>query len=106
MISAFADTSANERTFLAWVRTAAAVSGFGIAASRLGSGNSSVWLTVGLLLSALAVVVVAYCRMRWLHARIVDDQPLDDGGSAADTLLLLLVGCLFVMLTLFALHVL
>ena len=41
MIANFSDHAANERTFLAWVRTAMALVGFGLALSRLGSAAPS-----------------------------------------------------------------
>ena len=37
MIRNYTDHAANERTFLAWVRTAVAIVGFGLAVARFGN---------------------------------------------------------------------
>lgn len=105
MITNFADHSANERTFLAWVRTAIAIVGFGLAAARLGNGNVAIWSEVLLLATAGAVVFVAYLRMLKLKSQIAARTETGDVSTATDTLLLLLVGALFALLAMFAFHV-
>ncbi|HBN29929.1 MAG TPA: DUF202 domain-containing protein [Rhodobacteraceae bacterium] len=98
MIVNFADNSANERTFLAWVRTAIAIVGFGLAFSRIGAGNGTFWTEMALLSSGAFVVLVAFLRMRHVRRKIADMEQLDDDALAADGLLLVLVAGLFLML--------
>lgn len=114
MIRNFSDHAANERTFLAWVRTAIAVMAFGflverfdlflqlarasfsthvahVASSRLGEAAG-----LGLMIIGLAIMAVA--SMRFLkNAKEIDD-PAQHGspGSKADLVLaglLFLLGC-------------
>lgn len=105
MITNFADHSANERTFLAWVRTAIAIVGFGLAAARLGDGKVALWSEVLLLITAGAVVFVAYLRMLRLKAQIADKTEINDVSTATEMLLFLLIAALFALLAMFALHV-
>ncbi len=104
MIINYADHSSNERTFLAWVRTAIAIVGFGLAASRLGDG-ASFWPDLALIVSGALVVGLAYLRMRHIRKRISDNQQFDDDSAVADGLLVLLVVALFALLGVFAFHV-
>lgn len=105
MIRNYADHSANERTFLAWVRTAIAVVGFGLAAARLGNLPTAIWSELALLLTGALVILVAYVRMRSLSRRITSGDSLDDGAPESGVLLILLTVALFAMLTMFAFHV-
>lgn len=105
MIRNYADHSANERTFLAWVRTAIAAVGFGLAASRLGTTQAPMWSELALLASGVIVIVISYLRMRVLRRRITSDEELDDGAPEADALLIVLAMALFAMLAVFAFHV-
>ncbi len=105
MIQRYADHSANERTFLAWVRTAIAIVGFGLASARLGSQTPDPWTEVLMLIAGAVVVFFAYLRLRLLRARIDSDENVDDGAMPTDTLLLLLVAALFALLAIFGLHV-
>jgi putative membrane protein len=105
MIVNYADHSANERTFLAWVRTAIAIVGFGMAAARLGGGQPQIWTEVLMLGAGAAVVLLAFLRMRRAKTRIAADEILDDDAVPTDTLLLLLVAALFALLAIFALHI-
>jgi putative membrane protein len=58
---------ANERTYLAWLRTALALVASGVAAARLLAGQSLhwAWETVGVLLILAGVVTAAVARRRW-----------------------------------------
>ena len=105
MIASFGDHAANERTFLAWVRTAIAIVAFGLATARLAPGPVEVWSERALLLSGAAIVVLAYLRMRALHRRIASPDREREEGTGADALLLGLVLALFVTLGVFGLHV-
>lgn len=105
MIPNYADHSANERTFLAWVRTVIAIEGFGIAAARLGHVPPHPRTEIAMLAAGAVVVVLAWLRMRHLRARIDRDEPFDDESRPADALLVALVTALFALIATFALHV-
>jgi putative membrane protein len=121
MIRNFADHSANERTFLAWVRTAIAVMAFGflverfdlfleLAAPSLAGRTLSVpgqkfGNETGLALIILGAAIIAIAAIRFLMiARAIDSEEAHRGpGSRLDlalAILLALLGCaLFVYLT-------
>lgn len=105
MIPKFEEHASNERTFLAWVRTAIAIVGFGIATSRLGGVRAPFWSEALLLIAGAGVVLIAYLRMRRVRKRINAEEDLDDDALPTDTLLLVLVGALFVLLATFTIHV-
>lgn len=120
MIERYGDHAANERTFLAWVRTAIAIMAFGFlvakfdlflriegaasAAHTVPGGGGFVGDAAGLILFALgaAILVLAIIRFR-LTARAIDAADLRPGpGERLDvalvTLLVLLGIALFVYL--------
>jgi putative membrane protein len=112
MIQNFADHSANERTFLAWVRTAIAVMAFGflverfdlfleLAAPSLAGRNLSVpgqkfGNEAGLALIILGIAIVAMAATRFLMtAKIIDSKDVRPGpGSRFDLALAILLGLL------------
>jgi putative membrane protein len=118
MIERYSDHAANERTFLAWVRTAIAIMAFGFlvakfdlflriegaAAARTAPGGGFVGDIAGLLLFLLggAMMVLAMIRFR-LTARSIDAAEVQRGpGERLDlalvALLMLLGVALFVYL--------
>jgi putative membrane protein len=119
MIERYSDHAANERTFLAWVRTAIAIMAFGFVIAKfdlflrvagtesglkLHIGHQFVGDIAGLLLILLggAVMAVATARFR-RTARDIDAPDIRRGpGERADmmlvALLLLLGGGLFLFL--------
>ena len=121
MISNFRDHAANERTFLAWVRTAIAVMAFGflvekfdlfleIAAPSLAGRVISIpgqrfGNAAGLALVVLGVVMVAVAARRFMMtAKQIDSAQSSPGPGARMDLalagLLILLGCaLFVYLS-------
>jgi putative membrane protein len=121
MIKNFSDHAANERTFLAWVRTAIAVMAFGfvierfdlfleLAAPSLAGRTLSVpgqrfGNYAGLALIVLGIGMVAVAAFRFLiTAKAIDSKELRPGtGSRVDlalaALLVLLGGSLFVYLS-------
>jgi putative membrane protein len=121
MIKNFGDHAANERTFLAWVRTAIAVMAFGfivekfdlfleIAAPQLAGRTLSLpgqkfGNIAGLALIVLGSAMVAIAAIRFLvTARNIDSEDLHRGtGSRIDValaaLLVLLGGALFIYLS-------
>lgn len=104
MINNYTEHAANERTFLAWVRTAVAIVGFGVAVARLGTADVSPWSEIALMVSGGVVILIAYLRMRKLRHRIDGKQTFDDGATSVDALLVALVTALFASFALFALH--
>lgn len=105
MIAKYSDHSANERTFLAWVRTVIAIVGFGLGAGKLSPVPAPVWSDVALLAAGALVVLIAYLRMRALRRAINSNEASDDESEGAGALLVALVAALFALLASFALHV-
>ena len=105
MIVNFETHASNERTFLAWVRTAVAIVGFGLAASRLGQTTPPFWSAYLMFAAGGTVVVIAWLRMRHVRKRIDLEDRLPDDDGPADVFLLVLVIALFVLLGGFAVHV-
>jgi putative membrane protein len=121
MIKNFADHAANERTFLAWVRTAIAVMAFGflvekfdlfleLAAPALAARMPSLSGTkfgnvVGLSLVVVGTAMIVLAALRFLStAKYIDSPKTHPGtGSRVDVALaalLVLLGCaLFVYLS-------
>src|SRR5436309_7101213 len=105
MIRGYSDHAANERTFLAWVRTAIAVMAFGflverfdlfleIAAPSLAGRTPSVpgqrfGNVAGLALIVLGTAMVAVAAVRFLiTAKSIDSEELQHGpGSRIDVAL-------------------
>ena len=104
MIERYTDHAANERTFLAWVRTTIAVVGFGIAGARLGGALPGNWADALVLAAGALVVVLAYVRMLLVRRRINSDAAENDEATPADALLALLVIAFFGLLGAFALR--
>ena len=77
---------ANERTYLAWLRTALALVASGVAAARLLAGQTFrwAWETVGVLLILAGVVTAAFARRRWraTDAAIRRGEPLPEPALA------------------------
>ncbi|MCB1397286.1 MAG: DUF202 domain-containing protein [Rhodobacter sp.] len=105
MIRNYSDHAANERTFLAWVRSVIAIEGFGIASARLGDGPAQAWTEVALLLAGAVVIALAFVRMRRTRRRIEAEHLLELRGPSADAMLMLASAALFALIALFALHV-
>jgi putative membrane protein len=114
MIKNFSDHSSNERTFLAWVRTAIAIMAFGfivekfdlfleLAAPSLFGRTQSLpgqrfGNFAGLALIAVGTAIVAIAAIRFLiTAKSIDSAELQKGnGSRIDValaVLLVLLGC-------------
>jgi putative membrane protein len=120
MIERYSDHAANERTFLAWVRTAMAIMAFGflvqkfdlflrIAAQSLGGRSASassdlIGTTAGLLLIVLGGAMMAFAAIRFRKTSLaIDAADIRSGpGTGLDitlvTMLLLLGAILFAYL--------
>lgn len=120
MIKSFSDHSANERTFLAWVRTAIAVMAFGflvekfdlfleiaapgLAGHKVHIPGEKFGTVAGLSLIVLGVAMVALAALRFLTTtKAIDSPELRTGpGARLDLtlagLLVLLGGGLFLYL--------
>jgi len=121
MIRNFSDHAANERTFLAWVRTAIAVMAFGFLVEKfdlflelsapaligrtLSASGQTFGNIAGLALIILGTVMIAIAAIRFLAtAKSIDrTEVLPGTGSRLDltlaALLVLLGSALFVYLT-------
>jgi len=111
MIERYSDHAANERTFLAWVRTAIAVMAFGflvekfdlfleIAAKSAGvrapAGGQLLANIAGLVLIALggATMILAIARFRKTSLAIDSDERLPGTGEQMDIALAVLLAVL------------
>jgi putative membrane protein len=95
------DHAANERTFLAWVRTSIGIVGFGFLVTRF-DVHSQVAHVAGLLLIVLGTAMIGVAAWRFARtAKEIDAEKMHPGtGSRVDLalaalLLLLCVGLLF-----------
>lgn len=114
MIRNYSDHAANERTFLAWVRTAIAVMAFGFMVEKFDLflriaaltaqvraapvTRSRVGELAGLALMVMGLAIVAVATVRFLStAKAIDSpEPLAGPGSRTDvalSALLFLLGC-------------
>lgn len=111
MIEDYTDHAANERTYLAWVRTALAFMAFGLlverfdlflrslpslAESALHPAASGTSRLAGLALILLGVVVLAASTHRYLHFKrlISSKETREFAASRTDLLLVAIVGFL------------
>ncbi|MGN6789927.1 MAG: YidH family protein [Rhodanobacteraceae bacterium] len=119
MIPRFSDHAANERTYLAWVRTAIAIMAFGFVIERFDlflaylsdSAKTLIHRShaaqfVGLALIVLSVVMMFTATVRYIHHRksISAAEPGGYGSSLGDALLALLLICLGVFLIAYVAH--
>jgi putative membrane protein len=114
MIKNFSDHAANERTFLAWVRTAIAVMAFGFLVEKFdlfiryarisldahvqSLGNPRLGEIAGLGLMVLGLAIMALATLRFLRTSKEIDDPAPHLGPGARfdvalTVLLFLLGC-------------
>ncbi|MBW4962938.1 YidH family protein [Sulfitobacter sp. CW3] len=105
MIERYGDHSANERTFLAWVRTVVAIIGFGLAAARLGQEKVTPWSEMLMLGAGALVVLIAFLRMRHVRKNIAAAELIDDTALTTDAFLMVLIASLFGLIAAFGIHV-
>jgi inner membrane protein YidH len=119
MIKRYSDHAANERTFLAWVRTAIAVMAFGflierfdlfvrvavpqLAQRELGSHGEGVANWAGLTFILIGVVTIAVAWLRFSRtAKDIDRQDeVASPGERFDLALAIMIGLLGVSLALY-----
>jgi putative membrane protein len=99
---------ANERTLLAWLRTAVALMGFGLMVARLGvfldtlarathdlhrAAGQSRWTGAALLITGSIVAIIGYHRVR-AYAKVIDPyrRPPGDRGLYFTAALVILLG--------------
>jgi inner membrane protein YidH len=120
MIRSYSDHAANERTFLAWIRTGIAVIAFGVVVEKLNlfvlavASTSSLDAKIrsqldrlsgplgrydGLALIALGVALIGLAAARFIRtARLIDDQATHSAGGVRAELILSTVLVLIVAL--------
>jgi len=123
MIPKFSDHAANERTYLAWLRTGIAIIAFGFlierfdlflnvvsrqlenhdVAARLQHSGSGVILGLGLVFIGLVVMCVATARFLNLRRKIASEDP-EAFGPKADVSLGVLLGLMGVFVFVYLLH--
>ncbi|MBB6118497.1 YidH family protein [Nocardiopsis algeriensis] len=95
-------TLANERTFLAWVRTALALLAGAVAVLHLLplEWTSGMRTAIGLILAGLAGFIAVYALVRWYHVQRVMSRGENLEMSALPLLTTITVGlvCLLVLL--------
>ena len=118
MIERYSDHAANERTFLAWVRTAIAIMAFGFLVQKFDlflriaeqslathspeAGGQIVGTTAGLLLIVLGGVMVAFAAIRFRKTTLAIDASDVRSGPGARLDLTLVVLLLLLGTILFA----
>jgi len=118
----FSDHAANERTFLAWVRTSLAVTAFGFLVERfdlflaimapgalqqrISVHRSEFGQVAGLVLivAGVAMIVLATLRFARTAQRIDDEKAWPGTGSRLDIALAALLGLLGIALFLYLVH--
>jgi putative membrane protein len=127
MIRSYNDHAANERTFLAWIRTGIAVIAFGVVVEKLNlfvlavASTNSLDVKIrsqleklsgpfgrydGLALIVVGVALIGLAAARFIRtARLIDDQATHSAGGARaelvlSTVLVLLVALLSIYLVL------
>ncbi|MEM7443060.1 MAG: DUF202 domain-containing protein [Pseudomonadota bacterium] len=105
MIANYTELAANERTFLAWVRTSITMVGFGLVATRITHVDAPLWSEALLMASGGLVTIVAYLRMLSIRRRILSRTKEKDEAVGADVFLIALIIALLILLGMFAVHV-
>lgn len=130
MIPRFTDYAANERTYLAWVRTAIAIMAFGFLVERFdlflaylgryalaaaaNAGGAPVTAAhhlhgaqiAGLLLIGLAILIIMFATVRFLHHRksIACEEQVDYGTTLGDSLLAIMLMLFAAFLVVYIIH--
>ena len=117
MINRFSDHAANERTYLAWIRTAIAIMAFGFVVEKFdlflkylghnvtGTGkqslNSAPAEIVGLAFIFISIIIFILSTTRYFaHKEAIQSETLVDYGSKRTNIL---IGLVMILLTIFLL---
>jgi putative membrane protein len=119
MIKNYTDHAANERTYLAWIRTAIAVMAFGFVIEKFGifltyigaelggkapppaSRDDARLLGIGLVVLGVIIIVVATLRFLSTRRQIDDEARHTVASAATGVLLTVLLGLLAMFLLLY-----
>ena len=122
MIKRYSDHAANERTFLAWVRTAIAVMAFGFLIERFDlflryvgpqvaqrqlaprSEAFANWAGLAFIVLGIAMIVIAGVRLAKTAKEIETDDEVASAGARFDLALAALIGLLGASLLLYMSH--
>ncbi len=107
MIRNFNDHAANERTFLAWVRTAVAIVGIGILLGKLGAPSGATTLSLAsalLLIFGMLMILGAGVRFLMLRKLIEQDRETEEIPVLLDIVLAVVMLVLFATLASFGTH--
>ncbi len=121
MIKDFSDHSANERSYLAWIRTALTIMAFGLVIERFdlftrsapaggGAMGSGVWLLTaeiaGLCMILLGVLVLALSTNRYLRFKkqISSHEVREFGARRSDLFLVAIIGSVALFMSLYVAH--
>ncbi|GAB6854915.1 YidH family protein [Asaia astilbis] len=112
MISRYTDHAANERTFLAWVRTALAMVAIGCMLAKFNIflrliisehhgalpalPGSSAWIGVLTICAGLALLPASWWRFRKVKAALCEEQPRDIALNGLEGLFCLFLSLLVV----------
>lgn len=100
MIKNFSDHAANERTFLAWVRTALAIAAFGLATEKLELVTHGFNTIAGIVLVSIATLILIAATYRFVRLSHHLARP-DTLGTMGVPGELLLAGLLAVFVAIF-----
>lgn len=103
MINRFTDKSANERTYLAWVRTVLSIAGFGLLIEKLApAGTTKDWFAPALVGLSAFLLLVATIQYELTRRMISDNADEDPRYAWSERLLVgmvvMLLGMVFVFL--------
>ncbi len=108
MIRNFNDHAANERTFLAWVRTAVAIVGIGLVVGKMGpAATEAAPLSLAgalLLIFGMLVIIGAGIRFLMLRRLIEQDREAEEIPVLLDIVLAVVMLVLFATLASFGTH--
>jgi putative membrane protein len=98
MIRNFTDHAANERTFLAWIRTGLAIAGLGVAIAKLALfvQGFSVWVGIALVVAASIIMAASTYRFIGL-SKAIERRDVEQSAGITTELLLAVLLVLFVI---------
>jgi putative membrane protein len=107
MIDNFVALSANERTYLAWIRTAISIVGFGLLIDKLDPAQQDGNMLMGGLLITSGALLIAFAAIRFtaLNKRIKSSQSEAAFGPRFTIVFILMNSALALLLVMFVLHV-